>query len=159
MMTVTAEVKEGVIYFSEEGEVTLMYDVKLALMDLRWAAKNQPSEMTEKDYIGCLRSLKPEPTIRPGALRQTRGNNLPEGLYRIVGHSNCPWCKHHHKVKDDPAGGCFKSERVEDYFHNSINGPITAEDFLIGRLPVKEFIEGKVVKNCPCYDFNLEATP
>jgi len=59
-MVVTAEVKDNVIHFSEDGEVTLMYDVKLALMDLRWAGKNQPSEMTEKDYEGCLKSsMKP----------------------------------------------------------------------------------------------------
>ncbi|WP_321422791.1 hypothetical protein [uncultured Methanobacterium sp.] len=99
-----------------------------------------------------------EPVVQPGALRKSRGNNLPDGLYRIMGHTLCPWCRNHYPIKDDPAGGCQEEVAVYAHFEDSIHGPIDAEDFLVGRLPVKELVKGRPVCNCPKYDFNPEAT-
>lgn len=153
-MTVDAEIKDGVIYFSENGKVTYRSVIEQALMDLRWAGKHQSGEI---DYSGCL--AKPEPQH----IMKTRGNNLPDGLYRMKGHSICEYCEYHYNLADDPAGACIEDVAIYAHFEDCIHGPIDAEDFLTGRLPVKELIDGKVIVNCPKYKFNsdptAEATP
>lgn len=152
-MTVEAEVKEGSIFFYENGKLTYASLIEWALWDLRWANAHQPAEMSMADYKGCL--AEPEHIIRSRKDKNVVG-------YRIEGHSHCPWCKHHYKVKDDPAGGCTEDVSIYAHFEDSVHGPIDSEDFLIGRIPVKERVkvgEKSVTKiNCPFYDFKAEAT-
>jgi len=41
-------------------------------------------------------------------MAQDRPRRILTGEYVMEGHSQCPWCENHIKIKDDPAGGCQK---------------------------------------------------
>jgi hypothetical protein len=90
-MTVEAEIKDGSIFFYENGKLSCMYKVEWALKDLRWAMEHQPGCMTEEDYKGCLPEPEPEHMIKP----RDNAQMLKAIGYRMEGHSHCPWCKHH----------------------------------------------------------------
>lgn len=149
-MAVTAEIKDNSIFFYEDGKLTYASVIEYALMDLRWAGKHQPPEMTEKDYEGCLA------TPQPRLITRRKDNHVHSG-YRMRGHSICEYCENHHNLEEDPAGACVEDVAIYAHFEDDAsNGPIDSEDFLTGKIPVKELIKDKVVVNCPKYKFNSD---
>lgn len=93
-------------------------------------------------------------------MAQDRPRRILTGEYVMEGHSQCPWCENHIKIKDDPAGGCHEEVAIFAYFEHSM-WDIEADDFLKGRESAKPLRNNSRAyrTGCPFYKFNPEASP
>lgn len=156
-MTVTARTeKEGrTVIFTRDGE-DFLFCVSDAAVDYIRIGMQIEDEMPDraKEIIEKIEAkINPPKDIHiPKTRKDTHLG------YRMKGHSICEYCENHYNLEDDPAGACIEDVAIFAHFEDCIHGPIDAEDFLTGLLPVKELIDGKVIVNCPNYKFNSDPT-